>query len=133
MKICRVIGDGSCLIHSILGQICNHYNSLQDHEKSHYARLIRREIANAVSLEIFESLSNGVMKEVISYDDWKSVIDSKLPLGEESLEILQLYFKVNIFIYWQDMKKYPIHLKHYNDHVNVYIYWSGNHYDIIEP
>jgi hypothetical protein len=132
MKIRQVIGDGSCLIHSILGQVCNYYNSLDNDKKSKHARMVRKEISSIMTEDLFNKLSNGHLKEFISFEDWKKLMDSDAPLGEECLEMLGIYFQVNIYIYWKDMEVYPVYTKHYSDHCNVHIYWSGDHYDIVE-
>lgn len=127
------IGDGSCLIHSILSQICPIYNNIpEDYQKMNYVRNLRSKIAKEIPRSLFDKLGNGSLKEVVSYEDWINIIDSKEPLGEECIEVFTHYFKINISIYWKNMERYPLNLQFYPEYQDVHIYWSGNHYDSIE-
>lgn len=131
MHIIRVPGDGSCLIHSILGQICSHYNSLSKQDRSTYVSLLRKQISERIDEKTYNTLGNGSLKCIMTFKDWKDLIKSNNPLGEECFEFLCHFFMINMTIYWKDMKKYPMNYSFGSHYKDVFIYWDGNHYDIV--
>jgi hypothetical protein len=131
MKIVKAIGDGSCLIHSILIHVSDRYHQMTDIEKIKHVEEIRYELGNKVSEKRYNQIGKGTLKEVLSYEQWKELLLSNSPLGQESIEILSDYFDVNIFIYYKDFKLYPMDIYYNKNYQDVFIYWSGNHYDAL--
>jgi len=131
MKILSTLGGGSCFIHAILLQICPKYNSLNDFQKQNYVRRIRSHIADITSQEIYNKVGDGVLKEVLPYEEWKELMYSNNYLGQECVEMFSEFFRINIFIYYKNMELYPMDVLYKKEYSDVNIYWTGNHYEAI--
>lgn len=133
MKIIETIGDGSCLLHALFTLISRKYVDMTTEEKMKFVRRIRTAISNEITEEEFNLLGNGHLKEVITLQQWKELVDSTSCLGEEVLEYLTHVFRVNINMWWKDpIEKYPLHFPFFHEYYDVHIFWTGNHYNAIK-
>lgn len=103
------IGDGNCLLHSIL-RCCNKtYQTLDNHDKIKMARILRTDMGKILDLEIngktfYKTLSRGELEEIsksIKQADIKYMqkyLYSHNWLDFTYLEYLSILFNVNIII-----------------------------------
>jgi hypothetical protein len=107
----NTIGDGSCLIHSILQAFSTKYNKLKSNsEKSKLAMETRYNLSQILELEVennktvYQFLSRGQLEEIskeiklLSIDNMKLYLNSSKYLTFHFIELLSEVFDINIII-----------------------------------
>lgn len=101
------IGDGSCLLHAILGCCNKKYKESNDNEKRHIVRQLRHDLAELLEVKVndttfYQTLSRGQIEEIsehiedVKIDHMKSYLKSNKWLNYTFIEYFSTVFDVNI-------------------------------------
>ena len=122
----HTLGDGSCLIHSILYAFCNKYRSSGPSERSNLVTRIRRRLAAHLENE-YDKL------DYVQHKDFKEYTKENMQktlLSREYLNYAYIKYFINIFktniivVYYHDKsyQRYPLDLPYEQDKTIVIYY-----------
>ena len=109
LTIIPTLGDGNCFLHAILGCCNNHYQHLNNNEKSKLTRLLRNDLATILDVNVndstfYQKLSRGQAEEIAKYvtemrkDYMQAYLRSNHWLNASFLEFFSIIFNINIVI-----------------------------------
>jgi len=115
------INDGSCFFHCITDAFYKPYKLGQINKKEYVSNL-RKDLANNLTVEIYNKLSRGNLKEFskkitgFSLDDYKKILNSNKPVDNRFNEYVSNVINKDIYII---------------DYENKSVYITGNDDDIL--
>lgn len=144
LQIHHMLGDGHCLIHSILFNMSRKYQNATLVERREMAADIRFQIAVGLAsidpktgLSYYSSVADGFFYDnrhtpEFSLEGLQDLFCSKQFLGEETISILSHMLKINIYIL--DGKTHDVRLTADIPSIkrdSIVIRYYGDHYDAI--
>ena len=142
----KCIADGSCLIHSALQAFDKRYRRSTVDEKIGIVDRIRREMSillEKVNINddqrriYYEYLGNGAIAELGSKDpeysleSMKNLFNSRMQLGNETVELLQLILGKTIYVIYENSEDVYNYFYHPPDQNSICLYAIDGHYDLI--
>lgn len=140
--LCRKseISDGSCFFHCIADAFYRPYQ-MGEVDRKEYVRKLRKELANALTPQIYNRLSRGTLPEFskkvpgFSLEDFKKILDSNEYLDNRFNEYVSNSLNKDIYIL--DYNKKNVYFTGNDDDILyknresiVIIWYNGNHYDL---